>query len=70
MKGDDKKSEEVQSLVDKYRLVLLKVIRTKLREIYLQNHKNLPGTDIRAVHLEILQRNLLHWQARKNATVS
>ena len=60
MKGDDKKSEEVQSLVDKYRLVLLKVIRTKLREIYLQNHKNLPGTDIRAVHLEILQRNLLH----------
>ena len=60
MKSDEKKSEETQQLVDKYRQVLLKVIKTKLREIYIQNHKELPGSDLRAVHLEILQKNLLN----------
>lgn len=60
LKGDDEKCEDLEDLINRNSQVVLKVIKTKLKELYIMDHKKHAGSEIRAVHLEILQRNLLH----------
>ena len=60
MKGHEPKSDELQALVDRHRQIMLKVLKTKLKELYMMDHKKCVGSELRAVHLEILQRNLLN----------
>ena len=57
MRGDDD-DIEIQELIAKTRKTLLKVIRHKLKQLYIEEQKTYPGQVLREVHLEILKRNL------------
>ena len=57
MRGDEN-DEEIQELIAKTRKTLLKVIRHKLKQLYIEEQKTYPGQVLRDVHLEILKRNL------------
>ena len=57
MRADDN-DEEIQELIIKTRKTLLKVIKHKLKQLYIQEQKKYPAQTLRDVHLEILKRNL------------
>lgn len=60
MRAFDENSEnEIKQLVEKQNKNMLKVITTKLKTLYIMEHKKYVGEDIRAVHVEILKKNLL-----------
>ena len=60
MKAGGEMTDELKEAMERCSQTVLKVLKTKLREIYMMDHKKYEGEEIRAVHLEILQQNLLH----------
>ena len=57
MKANDE-NEEIQELISKQEKTILKVIKFKLKQIYIKDRKERPGKQIREVHAHILKRNL------------
>ena len=57
MRADDNEPE-IQELIAHTRKTLLKVIKHKLKQLYIEEQKKFPGQVLRDVYLEILKRNL------------
>ncbi|CBY08943.1 unnamed protein product [Oikopleura dioica] len=53
------KPEDILEILDKTKQTIVKVLRTKLRQLYMMDNKDFPGKEIRMVHFEIIQRNLI-----------